>query len=126
MCFFYLFSWNIAYPLYFTLIIYACVYLFFLFVRKWLPPPLRKLSQGKLNSGDGGGKNVPVLKKTSSDKKLKVRTKINCFLSFLHHTFTLHAILSSTYTPTHKISCVQYIFIKLACVCGVVCMFSVK
>ncbi|CAL8069824.1 unnamed protein product [Orchesella dallaii] len=42
------------------------------FSGKWLPPPLRKLSQGKLNSGDGGGKNVPVLKKTSSDKKLKL------------------------------------------------------
>ncbi|CAG7661343.1 unnamed protein product, partial [Allacma fusca] len=42
------------------------------FSGKWLPPPLRKLSQGKLNASDGAAKPVPALKKTSSDKKLKL------------------------------------------------------
>uniref|UniRef100_A0A1B6BZ31 DH domain-containing protein n=1 Tax=Clastoptera arizonana TaxID=38151 RepID=A0A1B6BZ31_9HEMI len=37
--------------------------------RKWLPPPLRKLSGGKVDKN--GGSDRPPLKKTPSDKKFK-------------------------------------------------------
>ncbi|KAF7988703.1 hypothetical protein HCN44_001276 [Aphidius gifuensis] len=40
-------------------------------VRKWLPQPLRKLSQGKVEKTTVS-ERVPVLKKTSSDKRFKL------------------------------------------------------
>lgn len=43
---------------------------FFCFRRKWLPPPLRKLSQGKVEKS--GAPDRPPLKKTPSDKKVSV------------------------------------------------------
>ncbi|XP_060534993.1 triple functional domain protein isoform X2 [Cylas formicarius] len=40
--------------------------------RKWLPPPLRKLSQGKVDKGSTPLDTRPPLKKTGSDKRIKV------------------------------------------------------
>ncbi|XP_076272417.1 trio Rho guanine nucleotide exchange factor isoform X4 [Rhynchophorus ferrugineus] len=40
--------------------------------RKWLPPPLRKLSQGKVDKTQGPLDSKPPLKKTGSDKRIKV------------------------------------------------------
>ncbi|XP_021922834.1 triple functional domain protein-like isoform X3 [Zootermopsis nevadensis] len=41
--------------------------------RKWLPPPLRKLSQGKVEKGTASTvPDRPPLKKTSSDKRFKL------------------------------------------------------
>ncbi|KAJ9574318.1 hypothetical protein L9F63_026036, partial [Diploptera punctata] len=40
--------------------------------RKWLPPPLRKLSQGKVEKGaTSTAPDRPPLKKTGSDKRFK-------------------------------------------------------
>nr|CAD7256618.1 unnamed protein product [Timema shepardi] len=40
--------------------------------RKWLPPPLRKLSQGKVEKGTPStAPDRPTLKKTGSDKRFK-------------------------------------------------------
>lgn len=47
--------------------------------RKWLPPPLRKLSQGKVDKAaqssapPSSSPAPPPLKKTGSDKRIKVR-----------------------------------------------------
>lgn len=56
---------------------------FFLYVcrRKWLPPPLRKLSQGKVEKGQNStAPDRPPLKKTGSDKRFKVNY-ILCILA---------------------------------------------
>ncbi|KAL3284863.1 hypothetical protein HHI36_019001 [Cryptolaemus montrouzieri] len=49
--------------------------------RKWLPPPLRKLSQGKVDKTQSPTPlDRPPLKKTGSDKRIKVAhygTEIN-------------------------------------------------
>ncbi|CAH1132932.1 unnamed protein product [Ceutorhynchus assimilis] len=42
--------------------------------RKWLPPPLRKLSQGKVDKTQTPIDTRPPLKKTGSDKRIKVPT----------------------------------------------------
>lgn len=48
---------------------------FFSSSRKWLPPPLRKLSQGKVEKGQNAtAPDRPPLKKTGSDKRFKVCT----------------------------------------------------
>ena len=57
----------------------------FFFRRKWLPPPLRKLSGGKVEKGDKdkiatsasavpalAASDKPLLKKTGSEKRFKV------------------------------------------------------
>jgi len=44
----------------------------FFFRRKWLPPPLRKLSQGKVEKTQAPIDPRPPLKKTGSDKRIKV------------------------------------------------------
>ena len=56
-----------------------------------MPPPLRKLSQGKLN--DGTGKSVPALKKASSDKKLKVRDYVVNILHLVVESYIVHPVL---------------------------------
>ncbi|XP_017782251.1 PREDICTED: triple functional domain protein-like isoform X2 [Nicrophorus vespilloides] len=44
--------------------------------RKWLPPPLRKLSQGKVEKTQQSTPDRPPLKKTGSDKRIKVPTEM--------------------------------------------------
>jgi hypothetical protein len=44
--------------------------------RKWLPPPLRKLSQGKVDKTQPTALERPPLKKTGSDKRIKVPSEM--------------------------------------------------
>ncbi|KYB28884.1 Triple functional domain protein-like Protein [Tribolium castaneum] len=44
--------------------------------RKWLPPPLRKLSQGKVDKTQSTALERPPLKKTGSDKRIKVPSEM--------------------------------------------------
>nr|CAD7393936.1 unnamed protein product [Timema cristinae] len=54
--------------------------------RKWLPPPLRKLSQGKVEKGiPSTAPDRPTLKKTGSDKRFKDDTSVQYSRDRLRH-----------------------------------------
>ncbi|CAG9836618.1 unnamed protein product [Diabrotica balteata] len=65
-------------------------------LRKWLPPPLRKLSQGKVDKAQAN--TPPPLKKTGSDKRIKCPRFQTTKKSREHVEASLGVAL--TYNPT--------------------------
>lgn len=64
--------------MFYILFLYNLLYVCLFIRRKWLPPPLRKLSQGKVEKSTAAvtvtatPERAPTLKKTGSDKRFKL------------------------------------------------------
>nr|CAD7398871.1 unnamed protein product [Timema poppensis] len=75
--------------------------------RKWLPPPLRKLSQGKVEKGTPStAPDRPTLKKTGSDKRFKLAhalpNVLKCFNQGYGHACDLVAAFYDQMLSWHQ------------------------